>query len=134
MKNTPTPWIAKGYEVRQDAGPYGGRVIADFGPHHTPPSEYPAQCRREDEANAAHAVKCVNEYGQLRARAEAAEALCAELRERLRAVVTTDHESKDSFIVRVASIIDEIPPDMGAELARLRAELVKSQLRWCAFV
>ena len=55
-KHTPEDWKAYGYEVRQP----GGRMIADFGPHHTEPSEYPLSCRLEDEANAQRAVACVN--------------------------------------------------------------------------
>jgi hypothetical protein len=45
---TPGPLVADGYNVRQP----GGRHCAYTGPHHTPESEYPPQCRREDEANA----------------------------------------------------------------------------------
>ena len=45
---TPDPWIADGYELRQKHG----RMIAYFGPHHTPPNEYPLSCRLQDEANA----------------------------------------------------------------------------------
>jgi len=41
------PWIRDGYIVRQP----GGRIIADVGPHHTPPDEYPLACKLEDEAN-----------------------------------------------------------------------------------
>jgi hypothetical protein len=74
---TPTPWIANGYDIRQDARPHGGRMIAYFGPHHTAAHEYPAQCRREDEANAAHAVMCVNEHAATKARAEVYESLIA---------------------------------------------------------
>ena len=47
-KHTPGPLIADGYNVRQP----NGRHCAYTGPHHTPPNEYPEQCRREDEANA----------------------------------------------------------------------------------
>lgn len=41
------PWIRDGYIVRQP----GGRIIADVGPHHTPPDQYPLACKLEDEAN-----------------------------------------------------------------------------------
>ena len=44
---TPLPWIADGYELRQKHG----RMIAYFGPHHTPADEYPMSCRLQDEAN-----------------------------------------------------------------------------------
>ena len=44
---TPEPWIADGYELRQKHG----RMIAYFGPHHTPADEYPMSCRLQDEAN-----------------------------------------------------------------------------------
>ena len=47
-KHTPGPWSADGYNVRVKAG----RHIAYTGPNHTPPHEYPIQCKREDEANA----------------------------------------------------------------------------------
>ena len=45
---TPGPWIADGYDLRQKHG----RMIAYFGPHHTPADEYPMSCRLQDEANA----------------------------------------------------------------------------------
>lgn len=45
---TPGPWVADGYDVRQKHG----RMIAYFGPHHTPADEYPLACRLQDEANA----------------------------------------------------------------------------------
>lgn len=45
---TPGPWIAEGYDLRQKHG----RIIAYFGPHHTPADEYPMSCRLQDEANA----------------------------------------------------------------------------------
>ncbi len=48
MNRTPDAWIADGYDVRQR----GGRIIAYCGPHHTPPNEYPASCRLQDEENA----------------------------------------------------------------------------------
>jgi hypothetical protein len=51
-QHTPGPWIANGYDVRQDALRHGGRMIAYCGPSHTPAAEYPAQCRSQDEANA----------------------------------------------------------------------------------
>ena len=38
----------------------GGRHIAYCGPHHTPPSEYPPQCAREDRANADRLAACWN--------------------------------------------------------------------------
>ena len=44
---TPPPWIAEGYDLRQKHG----RMIAYFGPHHTPADEYPMSCRLQDEAN-----------------------------------------------------------------------------------
>ena len=44
---TPGPWIAEGYDLRQKHG----RMIAYFGPHHTPADEYPMSCRLQDEAN-----------------------------------------------------------------------------------
>ena len=44
---TPDPWIADGYDLRQK----NGRMIAYFGPHHTPADEYPMSCRLQDEAN-----------------------------------------------------------------------------------
>ena len=47
---TKGPWKAEGYDVKQ---PNGGRCIAYFGPHHTPPSEYPKSCKTEDERNGA---------------------------------------------------------------------------------
>ena len=37
-----------------------GRYVAYFGPHHTPESEYPPACKREDEANAAFAATAAN--------------------------------------------------------------------------
>jgi hypothetical protein len=105
---TPAPWIANGYDVSQ----YGGRSIAYFGPHHTPPREYPTQCRREDEANAAHAVACVNEIDQLKARAESAEALVAELWEQFMDLIAGGclnlHEES-----RVRAALAKTPADMG---------------------
>ncbi len=52
MTHTPGPWKADGYLIRQDLKNVGGRMIADAGPHHTPPNEYPISCRLMDESNA----------------------------------------------------------------------------------
>jgi hypothetical protein len=62
MNHTPTPWTAKGYDVR--AG-QAGRMIAYTGPHHTPDDQYPKGCKLEDEANAAFIVKAVNCHDEL---------------------------------------------------------------------
>lgn len=84
-KHTSEDWKAYGYEVRQP----GGRMIAEFGPQHTPPGEYPDSCRLEDEANAQRAVACVNACGGmddpaieiscLRSRSDGVPAMCAEV-------------------------------------------------------
>ena len=44
---TPGPWVRRDYNIKQPIG----RQIADVGPHHTPPDEYPESCKREDERN-----------------------------------------------------------------------------------
>jgi len=48
-KATPRPWVIRDCNVYQEQG----RHIFDFGPHHTPISEYPKSCLIQDEANAA---------------------------------------------------------------------------------
>jgi len=53
-KRTQGKWICDGYNVKQ---PHG-RQIADVGPHHTPPSEYPRSCKVQDEANGAFIAAC----------------------------------------------------------------------------
>jgi len=53
-KHTEGPWMANGYNIYQ-SGRKGTRHVAEVaytGPHHTPPHEYPASCRLQDEANA----------------------------------------------------------------------------------
>ena len=54
---TPEPWIADGYDLRQK----NGRMIAYFGPHHTPADEYPMSCRLQDEANCQWCATARNE-------------------------------------------------------------------------
>ena len=54
---TPDPWIAEGYDLRQK----NGRMIAYFGPHHTPADEYPLSCRLQDEANCQWVAAARNE-------------------------------------------------------------------------
>ena len=54
---TPDPWIADGYDLRQKHG----RMIAYFGPHHTPADEYPLSCRLQDEANCQWVANARNE-------------------------------------------------------------------------
>ena len=54
---TPDPWIADGYDLRQK----NGRMIAYFGPHHTPADEYPLSCRLQDEANCQWVANARNE-------------------------------------------------------------------------
>ena len=54
---TPGPWIADGYDLRQK----DGRMIAYFGPHHTPADEYPLSCRLQDEANCQWVAAARNE-------------------------------------------------------------------------
>ena len=51
---TPEKWVREDYVVRQKHG----RVVADFGPHHTPPNEYPKSCKIQDERNADYAAAC----------------------------------------------------------------------------
>lgn len=48
-KATHGPWVIRDCNVYQKQG----RHIFDFGPHHTPISEYPKSCLIQDEANAA---------------------------------------------------------------------------------
>ena len=52
-KATPGPWVIRDCNVYQKQG----RHIFDFGPHHTPISEYPKSCLIQDEANAAFIAK-----------------------------------------------------------------------------
>lgn len=59
---TPEPWIADGYELRQKHG----RMIAYFGPHHTPADEYPMSCRLQDEANCQWVAAARNELAAAR--------------------------------------------------------------------
>jgi len=60
---TPGPWVAEGYDLRQKHG----RMIAYFGPHHTPADEYPMSCRLQDEANAQWVAAAHAELARLRA-------------------------------------------------------------------
>ena len=90
---TPDPWIADGYDLRQK----NGRMIAYFGPHHTPADEYPLSCRLQDEANAQWVAAARNELA-------AAQAECERLK-----FATEGHLLKTI--------------QQQAELARLRAEL-----------
>ena len=61
---TPGPWIADGYDLRQK----NGRMIAYFGPHHTPADEYPLSCRLQDEANCQWVANARNELAAARER------------------------------------------------------------------
>ena len=47
-------WVRSGYDIKQ---PHG-RQIADVGPHHTPPYEYPTACRMADERNGDFIAAC----------------------------------------------------------------------------
>ena len=86
---TPEPWIADGYDLRQK----NGRMIAYFGPHHTPADEYPMSCRLQDEANCQWCATARNEL------AAEHEKVCV-LREALRAIVrqsVEDYDERDPF-------------------------------------
>ena len=63
---TPPPWIAEGYELRQKHG----RMIAYFGPHHTPADEDPLACRLQDEANAQWVANARNELAAAKGECE----------------------------------------------------------------
>ena len=63
---TPDPWIADGYDLRQK----NGRMIAYFGPHHTPADEYPMSCRLQDEANCQWVAAARNELAAVKAECE----------------------------------------------------------------
>jgi len=75
---TPDPWIADGYDLRQK----NGRMIAYFGPHHTPADEYPLSCRLQDEANCQWVANARNELAaereKVRVLRDALENLCDE--------------------------------------------------------
>lgn len=53
-KRTPGEWIRNNYDVRQPAG----RMIADVGPSHTAPHEYPLSCKLVDERNGDFIATC----------------------------------------------------------------------------
>ena len=63
---TPPPWIAEGYDLRQK----NGRMIAYFGPHHTPADEYPMSCRLQDEANCQWVANAHNELAAAKGECE----------------------------------------------------------------
>jgi len=63
---TPPPWIADGYDLRQKHG----RMIAYFGPHHTPADEYPLSCRLQDEANCQWVATARNELAAAKGECE----------------------------------------------------------------
>lgn len=96
---TPGPWVADGYDLRQKHG----RMIAYFGPHHTPADEYPMSCRLQDEANAQWVAAARNELA-------AAKAECNRL-----------YESSPTAL-----------DALTAELTRLRADNVAAHQMACA--
>lgn len=53
-KRTTGEWIRNNYDVRQPAG----RMIADVGPSHTAPHEYPLSCKLADEQNGDFIASC----------------------------------------------------------------------------
>ena len=77
---TPGPWVADGYDLRQK----NGRMIAYFGPHHTPADEYPMSCRLQDEANAQWVAAARNELAAEREKVRV-------LREALESIVVSEH-------------------------------------------
>ena len=99
---TPDPWIADGYDLRQKHG----RMIAYFGPHHTPADEYPLSCRLQDEANAQWVAAARNELA-------AAKGECERLK-----FATEGHLLKTI--------------QQQAELTRLRADNVAAHQMACA--
>lgn len=87
--STSTPWVANGYDIRQSGG---GRYIANTGPHHTPPSEYPTRCRLEDESNARLIVEAVNSRSSLLAENARLAAQVAQLRAHLSAGIAYEQK------------------------------------------
>ena len=77
---TPGPWVADGYDLRQK----NGRMIAYFGPHHTPADEYPLSCRLQDEANCQWVAAARNELAAEREKVRV-------LREALESIVVSEH-------------------------------------------
>ena len=121
---TPPPWIAEGYELRQKHG----RMIAYFGPHHTPADEYPLSCRLQDEANcqwvAALPAALTAEREKVRVLREALEQV-GELVEQMVCVPISEEPvvSAKAYGIIALTVAADISADIDAALAAAKEEI-----------
>lgn len=118
---TPDPWIADGYDLRQK----NGRMIAYFGPHHTPADEYPLACRLQDEANAQWVAAARNELA-------AAQAECERLKFATEGhLLKTIQQQAELTRLRADNLTaHQMACAAGLERDQLRAEVSEARRAW----